>query len=431
MIRIMLIIIITWSLLLPIYLGNANVRASVTAQDSEDDEPPIDDEVQNGDDEVQNGDDEVQNGDDEVQNGDDEVQNGDDEAIIVVPEPPPPPLMQPPILEPPTDEEPPSTTNETTTEEPLTTNGSILDGKGAALDSPGEYQDALEYYDRALAIDPDNVSALDGKGAALFYLGREEEAIVNFDRALAIDPDDTNALTNKGTALAGLGRYEEAIGYFDRILTIDPNYIPALVNKGAALGNLGRHQEAMEYFETASLIQESSISTAPASSNKENHFVLITSIWEKEYSSRSRPVQYYSNLDLGNLHLDNLKADKETYGLHFISHGYEIDVNKQTNSGIAKFFIGDYQGAIDIFKEILRVHTLHAKELLVQNPELAASLYNEGLSWEKLGNSTGADYYKNEFSKANDELDPDYKGGYVFKVDFSPPALALISPFRR
>jgi tetratricopeptide (TPR) repeat protein len=124
MIRITLIII-AWSLLLLVYLGNANVRASVIAQNS--DEPPM-------------------------------------------------------------DEEPPATNETTTTtEEPLTTNVSALD--------------ALEYYDRPLAIDPDN----------------------------------TNALTNKGAAVAGLGRYEEAIGYFDRVLNIDPNYIPALVNKGALL----------------------------------------------------------------------------------------------------------------------------------------------------------------------------------------------------
>jgi tetratricopeptide (TPR) repeat protein len=202
-------------------------------------------------------------------------------------------------------------------------------------------------------------------------------------------------------------------------LNIDPNYIPALVNKGAALGNLGRHQEAMEYFETTSLIQESSITMAPDSSNKKNHFVLITDVWEKEYSSRNRLAQYYSNVDLGNLQLDNLRRDKEeTYALHFISHGYEININKETNTGIAKFNLGDYQGAIVIFNEILRLHETHLSEL-VQKPELAASLYNKGLCLEKLGNLTGAEQYKNQAHN----VDPNYKGGYVLETDFSAPAL--------
>jgi tetratricopeptide (TPR) repeat protein len=481
MIRIItLIIIIAWSLLLPIYLGNANVRASVIAQNS--DELPIDEEALTTN--------ETTTTEEPLTTNETPTEDFGDNATEPQQQP-----MQPGLNA--TDAGNATTTgnattaggNATTTEERLTTNDSALGGKGAALDSLGEYQDALEYYDRALAMDPNNVSALGGKGAALdslgeyqdaleyydralamdpnntnivnnkggalgnlgryeeameyidralamdpnntnivnnkgtalFYLGREEEALEYYDRALAMDPNNTNALTNKGTALAGLGRYEEAIGYFDRILNIDPNYIPALVNKGAALGNLGRHQEAMEYFETTSLIQESSITTAPpASSNEKNHFVLITNVWEKEYSSRNRLVQYYSNVDLGNLQLDNLKRDKETYALHFISHSYEININKETNTGIAKFNIGDYQGAIVIFDEILRLNEMHPGEL-VQKQELAATLYNEGLCLEKLGNLTGAEQYKNQAHGVY----PNYKGGYVLKADFSPPVLAL------
>jgi tetratricopeptide (TPR) repeat protein len=163
---------------------------------------------------------------------------------------------------------------------------------------------------------------------------------------------------------------------------------------------------------------------APDSSNKKNHFVLITDVWEKEYSSRNRLAQYYSNVDLGNLQLDNLRRDKEeTYALHFISHGYEININKETNTGIAKFNLGDYQGAIVIFNEILRLHETHLSEL-VQKPELAASLYNKGLCLEKLGNLTGAEQYKNQAHN----VDPNYKGGYVLETDFSAPALDLVFP---
>jgi tetratricopeptide (TPR) repeat protein len=442
------LIIIAWSLLLPIYLGNVNVRTSVIAQNSEDDEPPIDDEVENGDD------DDTTTDDDDTTTDDDDTTTDDDDTT--------------------TDDDDTTTDDDDTTTNDTTTDDTVLNGKGATLDSLGEYQDALEYYDRALAIDPNNVDIvnnkggalgnlgryeeameyIDGalaidpnnvdivnnKGAALFYLGRDEEALEYYDRALAIDPNNTNALTNKGTTLAGLGRYEEAIGYFDRVLNIDPNYGPALVNKGAALGNLGRHQEAIEYFETTSLIQESSITTAPDSSNKKNYFVLITNVWEKEYSSRNRLAQYYSNVDLGKLQLDNLRRDREeTYALHFISHGYEIDINKQVNIGIAKFKNGDYQVAIDIFNEIWRLHQMHPSEL-VQNLTLAASLYNGGLCLEKLGNLTGDDHYKKEASKINDQLvevnaslDPDYNadyvrnnGPYVLKAHFSSTISDLI-----
>ena len=55
--------------------------------------------------------------------------------------------------------------------------------------SLGKYQEAIEWYDKALKIDPNNVFALNNKGLALSNLGKYEEAIEWFDKALKIDPN--------------------------------------------------------------------------------------------------------------------------------------------------------------------------------------------------------------------------------------------------
>ena len=52
-----------------------------------------------------------------------------------------------------------------------------------------------------------------------------------FDKALAIDPNDQYALGDKGDALNGLGKYKEAITYFDKALTINPSDKNALILK--------------------------------------------------------------------------------------------------------------------------------------------------------------------------------------------------------
>ena len=49
-------------------------------------------------------------------------------------------------------------------------------------------------------------TALFSKGDALFDLGRYDEAIQNYDKALQIDPNDTYALNEKGDALYDLDR---------------------------------------------------------------------------------------------------------------------------------------------------------------------------------------------------------------------------------
>ena len=65
--------------------------------------------------------------------------------------------------------------------------------------------------------------ALDNKGLALYNLGKYEEAIEWYDKVLKIDPNDVNALNNKGLALNNLGKYQEAIEWYDKALEIDPN----------------------------------------------------------------------------------------------------------------------------------------------------------------------------------------------------------------
>ena len=48
-----------------------------------------------------------------------------------------------------------------------------------------------------------------GKGLTLYHSGKNEEAIKWYDKALAINPNYIIALNNKGRALGILGKHEE------------------------------------------------------------------------------------------------------------------------------------------------------------------------------------------------------------------------------
>ena len=65
-----------------------------------------------------------------------------------------------------------------------------------------------------MKINPNYIYALYNKGVNLGNLGKYKEAIESFDKALKIDPNDVNALTSKGDALNRLRR--EAIESFDK-----------------------------------------------------------------------------------------------------------------------------------------------------------------------------------------------------------------------
>ena len=98
-----------------------------------------------------------------------------------------------------------------------------------------EYDEAIQYFDKVLEIDPKNVDALNNKGVSLGNLHKYDEAIQYFDKVLEIDPKNVEALNNKAAALIKLAKYDDAIQYFDKVLEIDPKNAIALSNKKIVL----------------------------------------------------------------------------------------------------------------------------------------------------------------------------------------------------
>lgn len=123
--------------------------------------------------------------------------------------------------------------------------------KGASLSELGHSEEAIEYLDHALEINPIDEKAWANKGTVLVSLGRLEEAIECHDRALEINPRVAEAWTNKGNVLDRLGRSEEAIECHDHALEINPREAKAWFNKGVALDSLGRLEEAIEHYDHA------------------------------------------------------------------------------------------------------------------------------------------------------------------------------------
>jgi tetratricopeptide (TPR) repeat protein len=79
--------------------------------------------------------------------------------------------------------------------------------KGIVLDNLGRYEEALQVYDKALELKPNDFDAWHRKGGTLDKLGRYEEALLAIDKALKLKPDVSNAWHRKGGTLVKLGRY--------------------------------------------------------------------------------------------------------------------------------------------------------------------------------------------------------------------------------
>ena len=169
------------------------------------------------------------------------------------------------------------------------------------------------------------------------------------DKVLQIEPDNLYALTNKGLVLAQFGRQQEALEYYDRALSIDANYTLALLNRGATLGELGRYEEAIEYFDEA-LVQESRAMTETAIAD-------ITQTLTNE--AEGYMIWITNSGDRSKLH----------YVSVFLTSKTAIDV--EANKGIALFHQGKYQEAIDIFDIVLANDDKHIDSLYHKAQSLA------------------------------------------------------------
>jgi len=111
------------------------------------------------------------------------------------------------------------------------------------------YDEAILFYDKTLAIDSSDIDAINGKALALYNIENYQEAITYYEQILVIDSSDIDALNGKALALYNIENYEEAITYYDIVLEIDSTDDDALFGKALALEGLGREEEAIPLLE--------------------------------------------------------------------------------------------------------------------------------------------------------------------------------------
>jgi tetratricopeptide (TPR) repeat protein len=93
-----------------------------------------------------------------------------------------------------------------------------------------QYSQSIEWYQRALEIDPKNVNARTDLGTAYFYLGRPQDALEQYRQSLEMDPKHEPTLLNSIVVnLEGTHDLAAAQRAWDRLHKLNPNQ-PALAS---------------------------------------------------------------------------------------------------------------------------------------------------------------------------------------------------------
>jgi len=115
----------------------------------------------------------------------------------------------------------------------------------------GDLTRAIEYYGKALRIDPNSFAAWNNLGNVFLQLNNPGGARTCYENAVQLRPWDGAAWYNLGRTLDLLGRHREALQHLLAACEFNPRHADAWTNLGNVHQNLGNFDEALRCFDRA------------------------------------------------------------------------------------------------------------------------------------------------------------------------------------
>jgi tetratricopeptide (TPR) repeat protein len=115
----------------------------------------------------------------------------------------------------------------------------------------GHWKNSVSIFSRTLEVTENNYMAHNNLAVALTEEGIISEALEHYNKAMAIKPELDLFYYNLGVSYVKTGQYQLAIGTYSKAINLNPRNFKAYNNRGIVYAELGRYQEAMEDFNTA------------------------------------------------------------------------------------------------------------------------------------------------------------------------------------
>ena len=123
---------------------------------------------------------------------------------------------------------------------------------GIVFQELGEFEKAIELYEKVLRFKPKNVEDVYlGLGIVFKTIGDYKKSLESYENAIRTNPEYVVAYNNLGNLNKQLGFYEKALDCFHKAIKIKPKYATAHNNLGMTFRDLGKKSEAKKSFETA------------------------------------------------------------------------------------------------------------------------------------------------------------------------------------
>jgi tetratricopeptide (TPR) repeat protein len=144
----------------------------------------------------------------------------------------------------------------------------IFDNRGAAYHIKRDYDHAIEDYNQAIRLNPNNAAGYLGRGASLTFKKDYDHAIDDLSHAIQLSPNYAPAYFDRGGAYDDRGvaydenqdydhatqDYNQAIQDYNDAIRLKTSYASAFFRRGVAYDRLGIEQDSKDDYDRA--IQE-------------------------------------------------------------------------------------------------------------------------------------------------------------------------------
>ncbi|MDZ8187916.1 MAG: tetratricopeptide repeat protein [Nostoc sp. ChiSLP02] len=252
--------------------------------------------------------------------------------------------------------------------------------RGDAYYRLGDYEQAQADSSQAISLNPQDANAYYDRGFALYELGKYKEAIADYTKTIELNLQDANAFYGRGLARAQIKDNKGAIADFSKAIAIKHDYTDAYLQRGILHRRLKLRQAAIQDFNTIIKINPSDAKAfyqrgLTQTINKQKDAAI------QDYSDaiNINPKYIEAYLNRGDIYSDlgqNIAATEDYNKILQLDPKF---ISAYIHRGIHRFSFGDYKGAIEDYTKALKL-----------DPNDPAAYNNRGNAYLELGNKKAA-----------------------------------------
>ncbi|MDA7576443.1 tetratricopeptide repeat protein [Candidatus Pelagibacter sp.] len=218
-------------------------------------------------------------------------------------------------------------------------------------------QDAQNYYQKVLELDPNYVSALNNLGVIFQGLGENKKAKDCYEKVVEINPNRVEVHNNLGVLSLLAGKIKRAKECYEKAIEINPNYADAHHNLGVIFQKLGEYHKAKECYEKAIEINPNRVE---AHNNLGNIYYNLGELqkakncYDKAIEINPNYADALNNLGVTFKELGENQKAKDCY-----EKAIEIDpkyADAHNNLGNIYYNLGELQKAKDCYEKAIEIN---------------------------------------------------------------------------